>query len=179
MRKFFYSLLLTIVLVSVAASAQAQEPWPGLVKRKLKFTGMNFSQFPQGMKEWTKTQDLNKDYENGGAFVCRIDLNDDGVPEIFVDNGNGGTGGPGYSILQKAGNSYREIGALQGGLSLLQSVHGYYQIQAWSRAGGGQFTRTLHRFRSGRYHLVRIEDYRDLEGIRQYVGSRDPVEYDH
>ena len=127
---------------------------------------MYFSQIPKGVKEWTKTQELNKDYESGGAVVCSVDLNDDGTPELLVDNGSGGTGDPGYSILQKMGRAYREIGRVQGGLRLLSKANGYYQLETWSRAGGGQLTRILNRFRNGQYHLARIEDYRDLEGSR-------------
>jgi hypothetical protein len=72
----------------------------------------------------------------------------------------GGSAGPmlTFTIRTSAGHATsfdeQSIGA-----RLLEFYRGYPQLEIWTRAGGDNFTRGLHRFTSGKYRCVRLDDF--------------------
>jgi hypothetical protein len=96
--------------------------------------------------------------------IRKADLNADRKAEIFLYiPESSGTGGSVYTILSPAKDGIVDVGAVQGGITLCEPVDGWLQIEAGSRAGGGQFTRSLLRFADGQYREVRNEDHNLIE----------------
>lgn len=127
---------------------------------------LSFDEFTNGTEKLPETLE-----------VCRIDLNRDGAPEYIVASPASYSGGTARVIYQPTKNGYRDIAYIQGGFHLAERHSGYYQIECWGRAGGGQLTRTLERYERGRYRLARIEDYTDDDEPR-FIRARDAKEYD-
>ncbi|MDQ8192748.1 hypothetical protein, partial [Roseibacillus persicicus] len=93
--------------------------------------------------------------------IARVDLNNDGSPEVFVGiPAYSGSGGTYYSILTESGQDFREIGSLLGfNVRFHSSADGWPAIEGRSNAGGGHHTRYLLEFRDGRYSFSRIENH--------------------
>jgi hypothetical protein len=107
------------------------------------------------------------DYPNTGTTgALYIDLNGDGVKELIVDDGQGGSGGPGYRIYQKSDGVWKVIADFQGGVTLCQKANRYYQLEVISRGGAGATNKSLYRYIGGRYRAVRSEDYKDGVFVR-------------
>jgi hypothetical protein len=109
--------------------------------------------------------------------VFEVDLNADGKEELFVEIPIlHGTAGTFYEILSptKSGD-YRSVGSLQGwGIRFRAAKNGWLQIEAASRAGGGQYTRYLLTFQDRVYLESRNEDHnfnRHKVTVR-HVGNR-------
>jgi hypothetical protein len=117
----------------------------------------------------------------GQARAVSVDLRRDGLKELFIDDGTGGSGGRGWSIYEKINRNWKRIGDGIGAPIICAPHNGYFQIAYWSRGGGGTFGKCLLRFEGDRYHLVRLEDWKDIddEGHRQFVGARDPKPFDN
>jgi len=117
----------------------------------------------------------------GWADAVYVDLRGDGHKELFINDGTGGRGGRGWSIYARINNKWKRIGGWIGAPIICSRYNGYYQITAWDRGGGGgSSTKCLLRFEGARYHLVRLEDWKDDgEGHMQFVGARDPKPNDN
>jgi hypothetical protein len=97
----------------------------------------------------------------GTTGALYIDLNGDGVKELIVDDGLGGSGGPDYRIYQRSHGTWKVIADFQGGLTLCQKANGYFQLEVASRGGGGATGKTLYRFFDGRYRAIHGSAYQD------------------
>ena len=114
------------------------------------------------------------------ADAVIVDLRGDGHHQLIINNGGGGSAGRGWSIYDKLDGKWKLIGDGCGGLTLCQKYNGYYQIEVWSRGGGGNFTKGLLRFEKDRYHAARLEDWKiDADGNRKFIGARDPKTFDN
>jgi hypothetical protein len=172
-----------LLLLVLAMPAFAREPWPkrAVAEAKLRSERVATATLPKGLREallsfdeFTQgTEKLPQTLE-----VIRIDLNTDGAPEYFVWSPSGYSGGTVRLIFQRSKNGYRDIAYIQGGFQLSERYNGFYRIECWAHAGGGELTRTLERYERGRYRLVRIEDYTDDDEPR-FVRARNAKEYDH
>jgi hypothetical protein len=91
--------------------------------------------------------------------VRYVDINGDGVKEAFASMGPAGNAGTLWCICQRSGTTWKDIGEVQGGITFCKMQNDYYQLEVWSNGGGGTRSRMLFRFRHGRYHMIRNEDY--------------------
>ena len=93
--------------------------------------------------------------------MAEIDLNADGKPELFLWVPiYSGTGGPYYEILSSSdGKTYKSIGGVQGWVGFSKKKNGWYQIDAGSRSGFGQYTRYLLTFTGEAYKVTRNEGH--------------------
>ena len=169
---FFFTLL------TVAVGSAEPAAWPKPVKVKVEFTNTTPKKLPRGLNFDEVTVEGHDPHAVG---ICWIDLNRDGKPELLIDCHEGGTGGSYNQIFERARSGFRRIGGWQGGFTVLVPANGYYQFEVWSSAGGGEFSRMLYRYQRGRYHLVRLEDWRgsDTDEGFEFVRRRDPKEYDN
>ena len=110
---------------------------------------------------------MDLDPPAGDTVALRIDLNGDGVKELIVNDGTGGSGGPGYHIYQLVRGQWKTIAVFQGGITLAQKANGYFQLIVRGRAGGGITGRDLYRFVDGRYRAVHGEVYQDGAYVRK------------
>ena len=92
---------------------------------------------------------------------AEVDLNGDGVNEVFIENRElGGSGGTVFLIFSLQDAKYVQIGDLLGfGFEFLSPKNGWAKIKAYSRGGGGQHTRYLQEIENGAYVTVRIENH--------------------
>ena len=79
----------------------------------------------------------------------------------LVGSSEGGSGGRYYRLhLSKSGAKLSES-VLQGfSFALLEPFGEFPQIECWSRAGGGIFTRVLYRYSKSGYRWFRADEYR-------------------
>lgn len=174
---------LLAVFVAVASPSFAREPWPKPVEENedLDPKRLPTAELPAGLREALLALDeftQSSDELPESLEVCFFDLNGDKVDECIVTSPESYSGGPAFVILQtsaKGERAYREIGYVQGSLELLERHSDYFQIENWSRAGGGEVTRILNRFERGRYRVARIEDYTEVGN--QFLRARDPKAY--
>jgi hypothetical protein len=172
-----------LILILSATLVFAQQPWPRHVvdDAKLQFEYVSPATLPKALREALLSFDeFSSDGEQLPEVlgVLAIDLNLDGKTEYIVSSNVSYTGGSAHVVYQRSKSGYHHIAYIQGGFHLTERHHGYYQIETWSRAGGGKLTRILERFERGRYRIVRIEDYTDDDEPR-FLGVRNPKEYDH
>jgi hypothetical protein len=115
------------------------------------------------------------------ADAIYIDLRGDHHKQLIINNGGGGSGGRSWSIYDKIAGKWKMIGEGQGAPIICSKYNGYHQIAMWGRGGGGNFTKELLRFEGDRYHLVRLEDWKDIDdyGHRKFMGARDPKPFDN
>jgi hypothetical protein len=112
----------------------------------------------------------NADGSTGARY---IDLNGDGIKELIVDDGTGGSGGPGFHIYQRSRGKWKVIAQFQGGITLCAKENGFYQLEVRNRGGGGRTGRDLFQFLDGEYRAVRAEAYKD--GILVRVLGREEL----
>ncbi len=171
--------ILTAGMLFAAASQAAEpQPWPNPSVTKVEFTITEPNKLPRGL-DFAQVTVEGHDPHNVG--VCWLDLNRDGIPELLIDSHEGGTGGSYKLVFAKTRSGFRRIGSWMGGVTLVVPENGYHQIERWSSAGGGTFSRVLYRYERGRYRMVRLEDWRGFgeEEGWQFIRRRDPKEYDH
>ena len=170
--------IVTLSVLLVAASyASEPQPWPEAADLKLEFAVTPPDTLPRGLDFDQVTVEGHEPHNVG---ICWLDLNRDGTPELLVDSHEGGTGGSYKLIFARTSSGFRRIASFMGGLTFVAPVNGYYQLESWSSAGGGEFSRALYRYERGRYRMVRLEDWRGFgeeEGWR-FIRSRNPKEYD-
>ena len=169
------SLLILFLLVT---SASGQEPWPkrSVDASKLRSERVRTAVLPEALREALVSFDefsQGTDTLPETLEVIRCDLNRDGVPEFIVASPASYSGGTARVIYQRSKDGFRDIAYIQGVFHLVERRNGYFQIECWGRAGGGQLTRTLERYERGRYRLARIEDYSD-DDVPRFIRSRDP-----
>ncbi len=173
--------VLFILASGFEASAQSPFHWPKKIEPqpKLEWLQITRAQAPPGVG-WVSLDDGSPEEAlRDSSKIAWIDLNHDGIPAAIVDDRQGGTAGGSCGIYQKGETGkYRCIADTPLGISFCVPYNGYYQIEGWSRAGGGEYTRMLFQFQKGRYHLIRLEDYRGQGEDAQYLESRSPVQND-
>ena len=96
---------------------------------------------------------LPKEFRREGATYTFIkhDLNNDGDLEYIVQSRSSGSGGSEYSLLQKTGRRWKNIGYIQGGFNISTGSEpkAYENIETWSRHG--QIHHTFFSFSRGKY----------------------------
>ncbi len=127
---------------------------------------------PDGISLYAHPDETPEQRKQRVLHIASVDLDGDSVPELLVQADEGGSAGVYCDIYQKRHSSYRQIGFLVAGshISLLSPFGGYNQLEIWSRAGAGAYTRLLFRFERGEYRCVRIDEFRGYEGT--YLGTR-------
>ena len=161
------------------ASAKSPYAWPKQVLKveEIEWKDITRAQAPPGIKWRIRPGATPEEIASEPTEIAYIDLDRDGIPELFVDLQTRESAGPYYDIFKKAGDTYKPIGNVQGQLFFCTRYNGYYQIEVWSRGGGVNYSRELYRFFKGRYRCVRLEDCIDwLDGDSRYVRSRRPME---
>lgn len=98
--------------------------------------------------------------------VRKVDVDGDGVADLIVSTGRGGTGGSYVYVYRREGKGYREVLAEQGGIVVRPKVNGVARIECWSRVGGGEYRRTVYRFNGKRF----VEEFTD--GLRHREDDR-------
>jgi hypothetical protein len=169
---------LLVFLVCIASQALAEKPWPKRVGEG-KFVETVSSALPKALRGELASWD---EFVQGGEKlpesleVCRIDLNGDGADEFIVMSRQSYSGGPMMYIFERRKDRYVFIGDEGGRIYFGPLFNGYLQIVSQSRAGGGVLTRVLDRFQDGKYHTVRIADYREREvgDELDFIRERDP-----
>ena len=168
-----------LILLALTAS-YGEEPilWPKPLKENIEFRVTKPSKLPAGLKFGQITVEGLEPHDVG---ICWLDLNQDEEPELLVDTHEGGTGGSYKRIFVKTDTGFRCIANWMGGITLVTPANGYLQIESWSSAGGGEFSRMLFRFEKKRYHMVRLEDWKGFgdDAGWKFIRSRDPKKYDH
>lgn len=173
------ALIPCLLLAAAAGAAEPPlSPWPKPTGTEVKFVTTAPKDFPSGLDFDEVSVEGHEPHDIG---ICWLDLNRDGAPELLVDSHEGGTGGSYKLILARTPSGFRRIAGWQGGIILLPAVNGYLQIESWSSSGGGEFSRMLYRYESGRYRMVRLEDWQGSgdDGGWRFVRSRDPKPYDN
>jgi hypothetical protein len=156
----------TIVLVALAAllpgSKVFADPapdhfaWPAEISSvddQVAANQVPFSKLP--LHACQRELDAGNSGKTGALF---IDLNGDGKNEVIVDDGLGGTGGPGYRVYRRSHGAWKIMGEFQGALTLCAKANGYDQLEVVSKGTAGASTKTLYRFVKGKYLPVHSED---------------------
>jgi hypothetical protein len=170
--------LLIALLITGTSYASEPSPWPKPVSVEVQFKESEPYELPHGLAFSEITVEGHDPHPIGLGW---LDINGDGNAELLVDSNEGGTGGSYKMIFQKGPSGYKRIAALMGGFSFVQAENGYFQIESWSSAGGGDFSRALYTYHDGRYRMTRLEDWRgfgDDDGWK-YIRSRNPKEHDN
>ena len=172
-----------LALLLVASSAFAEQPWPRQVAQA-HFTEVATSTLPAALSDALLHYDefsQGTDALAPAYQVCRLDLNRDGTDEFVVMSPQSYSGGPQMYVFQRHHHRFVCIADFAGLVYFGRRVNGYLQIVSQSRGGGGESTRSLHRYEHGRYHLVRLADYRlrEFGDEFDFVQERDPKPYDH
>lgn len=90
--------------------------------------------------------------------LVRIDMNGDGVEELFVhDRAMSGTGGRMFVLFHRQDGEWRAISLSLGWIALLDEVGGWRRYSSLSSGGGGHLARVLLEYCDGRYRAVRWE----------------------
>ncbi len=76
-----------------------------------------------------------------------------------------GTGGSAYdfTILDLRTGAKRHFTDQSAGVAILEFHHGWPQIENWGRAGGGSWSRSLHRFTQRDYEYVRTDVFTEFD----------------
>ena len=168
-----------LILIALTSSHGAEPiPWPKSLKEKIDFKVTKPGKLPAGLKFDQITVEGLEPHDVG---ICWIDINQDEKPELLIDTHEGGTGGSYKQIFMKTDSGFRRIARWMGGIKFVTPANGYFQIESWSSAGGGEFSRVLLRYENKRYHMVRLEDWRLIGGDEgwKFIRSRDPKRHDH
>ena len=172
-----------LALLLVASSAFAEQPWPRQVV-PANFLEVSTSTLPAALRdaflniaEFTLDGDSLADTYQ----ICRIDLNGDGTDEFIVMSPQSYSGGPQMYVLQRRQHKFVLIATPAGRIYFAPRMNGYLQIVSQSRGGAGFSMRSLERYQRGRYHLVRLTEYRlrEFGGEFDFVQELDPKPYDH
>ena len=172
-----------VALLLTISIGFADSPWPDaktLVSgNKLRWQRATTKNIPSGIR-----QQLGGGYsvdpksEYASPQFCRFDFNHDGIAEYIIESSEPFSGGAEHTVFQLRHGRWRQIATWQGGvLILVHRTDGYNDIELWSRAGGGEFSRIIERYKQGRYHTVRIEDWRMTDVGEKFVGRRNPKDY--
>jgi len=88
-----------------------------------------------------------------------FDLNRDGVKEYFILTTLGGSGGGFYLIISKHNDDLHIIGNIQGWFHIVPSNTGWYDIVAFSKGGGGLYTKSILNNKDGEYRSTISQRY--------------------
>ena len=98
-----------------------------------------------------KPGEWNRALQAGEVEIARGDLNDDGVPEVFLVGGNtlwcGSIGCRGI-ILQKSGEVWKEVGSpyFSGAIIMREKMYGYHKLFTGD---------AIYTFRNGEIYKIR------------------------
>jgi hypothetical protein len=101
-----------------------------------------------------------------------LDLNKDGKTEYFIENINGGSGGPAYFVLSEFDGVWRQILDFQGGFYIMPTKAGWPRMVSYSRGGGGSYTKMQYTFEGQAYRATVLERY-DAGKITREVLPKD------
>ena len=133
------SYLLSIILTAHALTAMKPEK-------------MLFSQLPP---ECAAEYDsfLRKERKAVSTDVIRIDLDCDGISEMLVWTGNGGSGGEKWSIMRKDSRGWHRLGKVFGLLYRVDAKP-YRGLLVCSPCGWDQATWSFYQLQSGKLKLI-------------------------
>jgi hypothetical protein len=158
-----------------ASCAVAEQPWPervmgaSLVEERTAKLPKPLREALTGLDEFSQGTGKLPD----SLYICRVDLACNGQEDFIVESQQSYSGGSMMNIFERRKKTFVEIGETQGSIYFARPGNGYLEIVSQARAGGGIFTRTLQRYGHGRYHIVRIADYRIGEsGVLEFVQER-------
>ncbi len=85
------------------------------------------------------------------------------TPEDDQIRAGGGSGGPmlAFRVANKRSGHAVTFHTQSVCAVVLESWHGYPQLEIWGRGGGEYWTRCLHRFVSGEYRCVRCDEFEE------------------
>lgn len=136
--------------------ASLEEP-PDFVSEELEFLSLPLALVEVIREYWPVDIDPRK------ISIAEVDLNMDGVEELFVEIPmNGGTGGVFFEIFSSIeGGAYKSIGnvLLCDKIEFLEPKNGWLQIEGVARNGGGNLTRYLMAFSGEDYEMIRQEGH--------------------
>jgi hypothetical protein len=166
MKTYFVFWMLVLVLPAFAADP------PKYPKKVSDFDALPFEPVAQKQlppeASFTVSQgaESNEDPDYTGP-ACYIDLNGDGMKELIVQSQSKTSDILG--VFQKQKDRWISILQVWGRASLLAKRNGYYQIELWNTDRHGEGTRALYIFSGRRYHITRIDKYKD----ETYIGTGD------
>jgi len=147
--------ILIFVFLAPAAFAAPKLPMQAVSDSKLHFEATRLDRLPDMLRnaftasdEFTQERGVLPDT----LPVCRIDLNDDGVPEYIVTSPHGYRGGSMKVVFQQRRNGFHEIATFQAGFYLATRANGYYQIVTnIGEKHGEQYAPHVLRYAHGEY----------------------------
>ena len=139
------TVFLSILFASVAGAGEVLD-WPADTSKE--WQTVSVDKLPAGV------QPQDPESPERPLTTVRIrkpDVDGDGIPDLIIDTGRGGSGGSYVIIYRGDGKHYRKILNEQGGIVVCPRERGVARIECWGRVGGGEYRRTVYRFRGGRF----------------------------
>lgn len=135
-------IFILLLFVSTTAAGEILD-WP--LETKEKWQMLPASRLPAGVHP-QDPEDPERALDK--VAIRRIDVDGDGIADLIVDTGRGGTGGSYVFVYRRQGKHYREVLAEQGGISASRQRG---CLECWSRAGGMEYRHTVYRFNGRRF----------------------------
>lgn len=161
--------VLLVLLITVLNAAPSEPIYPP-VKRafeQLTFKRVPQSQLPRGAFFRINNGVEQNEDPNFEGNICFVDIDGDATNEVIVESLC--KGGNMYEIWQKRKGRWIWLLEVDGPFQFLGKRNGYYQVAIQREDHYGGSTRELYAFEGVRYHVIRIDEYKD--GV--FVGSRD------
>ena len=134
--------LITALFVATASAGEFLD-WPA--ESRVPWESVPITKLPAGVRP-QDPEDPERALTT--VQVRRGDVDGDGIADLIVDTGRGGTGGSYVFIYRRDGKRYREVLTEQGGI-IISRERG--RIECWSRIGGMRQRRTVYRFDGHRF----------------------------
>jgi hypothetical protein len=173
--------LFALVFTS-SSIAFAEQPWPPKVFDPV-FVETKTTSLPAALQKAILAEDEFSQGEESlpDTFAVATPNLNPGHIFFLVESHQSYSGGPTYILFLKKDGQFVQVAYLQGLIYFGPRVDGYNEIVDQGRGGGGQYSKSLSRFRGDRYHLARLTDYQMNEegGQLTFVRERDPKPYDN
>jgi len=175
MRRLLIWSTVVVVLALSASAAPTVELPPSISRRDIKHCQDNLDLASLRFEErapdgsWQELR-IQKESVPGWSpqLAEQVDLDGDGVCELFLIGPGGGTGGTDYLLFHKNGDRYRSIGSVFGfGLQFRERKNGFYQISAGTKAGAGRYGTLLHAYGVDRYEVVLSANANEIRILRR------------
>ena len=136
------------------------QPFINSPEKEVKVTDLFWQDYSQVPKDAIKAIKKLYPYPESTTYSF-FDLNSDGIDEIIFKNSDySGSGGQGFSILEKQKNKWVEIIGVSGGFIINNGhVHDgysnkYYRLTQWHRYGAVETIQYFWAYKNNKYQIV-------------------------